>query len=323
MGFRLLILTEGLEQKRVDIEGWPSRLEGLVSDVEVDVCDSTQEAMALIGEADAAYGTIGPELFRRARRLRWICSPWAGPKAGYYHQELIDSDVTVTNARGIFNDHISAHIMAFVLAFARGLHIYVPQQLERTWRPGFEPVHLSESVAVIVGVGGIGAEAARLCAEFGMRVLGVDARLTEAPKGIAELHPPGSLQEVLRKGDFVIATVPETPATQGMFAAAQFQAMKARAFFINIGRGATVLLDDLNAALENGQIAGAALDVFQEEPLPADHPIWKAPGMLITPHVAGSGPYIEQRRAELFLDNCVRFNEGKPLLNVVDKASWF
>ena len=156
-----------------------------------------------------------------------------------------------------------------------------------------------------------------------MEVLGIDARLTEAPTGIAELHPPESLQQLLQKGDFVIVTVPETPATQGMFGAAQFQAMKKSSFFINIGRGATVVLNDLNDALESGSIAGAGLDVFQEEPLPSEHPLWKAPGMLITPHVAGSGPHIEQRRAELFLDNCVRFSEGRPLRNVVDKANWF
>ena len=97
--------------------------------------------------------------------------------------------------------------------------------------------------------------------------------------------------------------------------------MKTSAYLINIGRGATVVLDDLVSALRDGDIAGAALDVFQVEPLPADHPLWTAPGVLITPHVAGSGPYLEERRAEVFLDNCVRFSEGRPLRNVVDKAT--
>ena len=108
-----------------------------------------------------------------------------------------------------------------------------------------------------------------------------------------------------------------------MFGTEQFRLMKREAFFINIGRGATVLLDDLVAALNGGEIAGAALDVFQVEPLPSDHPLWTAPGVLITPHVAASGPYIDDRRTELFLDNCIRFNEGRPLRNVVDKANWF
>ena len=99
--------------------------------------------------------------------------------------------------------------------------------------------------------------------------------------------------------------------------------MKRSAFFINIGRGATVELDDLTAALQSGEIAGAGLDVFQVEPLPAEHPLWAAPGVLITPHVAGRGPYVNDRRTELFIDNCLRFNEGRPLRNVVDKDKWF
>lgn len=99
--------------------------------------------------------------------------------------------------------------------------------------------------------------------------------------------------------------------------------MKSSAFFINIGRGATVVLDDLAEALEEGQLAGAGLDVFQTEPLPSDHPLWSIPGVLITPHVAGRGPYLEDRRTALFIENCQRFNQGRPLKNVVDKAHWF
>jgi phosphoglycerate dehydrogenase-like enzyme len=214
--------------------------------------------------------------------------------------------------------------MAFVLAFARGHHHYFPQQLQRNWSPGYETVYLPDATAVIVGVGGIGGETARLCSEFGVTVIGVDPRIREAPPGVAELHRPEALSEVLPRADFVIVTVPETPETQGMFAAKQFRTMKSSAYFINIGRGATVHLDDLAVALQEGEIAGAGLDVFEIEPLPADHPLWTMPGVLITPHVAASGgPYVDERRAELFIDNCVRFNEGRPLRNIVDKAHWF
>ena len=326
MGFRLLILTDGvLDFVRGEsvIDGWPPKLRAIIPDIEVDLIHSAEEAAGVIGEADAAFGHFGPDLFSRAKKLRWIQGPQAGPAAGFYHQAMIDSDVVVTNLRGIFNDHISAHIMSFVLAFARGLHVYIPRQLERNWRPGHEAVYLPEATAVIVGVGGIGAETARLCAEFGITVIGVDARLTAAPQSVSELHRPDALADLLPRADFVIVTVPETPETQGLFAAELFRVMKPQAYFINIGRGATVVLDDLNAALRTGEIAGAALDVFQIEPLPADHPLWTAPGVLITPHVAAEGPYLDDRRTELFLDNCVRFNEGRPLRNIVDKAHWF
>ena len=323
MGFKLVILRLGGEGEGPYIDDWPSRLKRAVHDIDVSVCHSVGEAMEAIGEADAAFGDISPELFERAERLRWIACPQAGPRAGYYHQALVDSDVVVTNTRAIYNDHISAHIMSFVLAFARGLHVFIPRQLQREWRRDYKAVHLPDATAVIVGVGGIGGETARLCSEFGMTVVAVDPRVSHAPQGVAELHGPEALDDVLPRGDFVIVTVPETPETQGMFGAESFELMRRGAFFINIGRGATVVLDDLVEALRDGQIAGAGLDVFQVEPLPPDHPLWTTPGVLITPHVAAIGPYLGDRRTELFIDNCIRFNEGRPLTNVVDKARWF
>jgi phosphoglycerate dehydrogenase-like enzyme len=323
MGFKLVILQPAALGDTTSIEDWPAKLKQAIPDIQVTVCNSAGEAMESIEDADAAFGDIAPELFARAGNLKWIACPQAGPRAGYYHQALIESDVVVTNTREIYNDHIASYIMSLVLAFAKGLHVYIPQQHRREWRPGYAPNYLPDSTAIVVGVGGIGAETARLCAEFGMTVLGIDPRRSDAPPGVAELHRPDSLGDVLPRGDFVIVTVPETPETQGMFAAAQFASMKPSAFFINIGRGATVVLDDLVVALEGGRIAGAGLDVFQVEPLPADHPLWAAPGVLITPHVAGIGPYLDERRIELFIDNCVRFNEGMTLRNVVDKARWF
>jgi len=232
----------------------------------------------------------------------------------------------VTNFREIYNDHIGAHIMAFVLAFARGLHDYIPRQLRREWRP--DPldtgvVHLPGATALIVGVGGIGAEAARLAAAFGMHVIGVDARRREAPPGVLKLDGPDALDSLLPLADFVILTVPHTPATEGFMNRARFRRMKRTAFFINIGRGRTTRLDDLVEALRAGEIAGAGLDVFEQEPLPAEHPLWAMPGVLITPHTAGYGPHLDDRRFEILLDNCRRFLAGQPLRNVVDKASWF
>ena len=317
MGFKLVICPPNYQ------EDWPDKLREAVPGIDVHLCPTVGEAMEVIGDADAAFGDIVPELFARAHNLKWIACPLAGPKPDFYHQELIDSDVVVTNTREIYNDHISAHIMAFVLAFARGFQLYIPQQIAGAWHQRTASVHLPDATAVVVGVGGIGRETARLCAEFGMTVLGVDPRLDEAPPGVAELHRPGDLDTVLPRGDFVIVTVPETPETQGMFDARKFQLMKNEAFFINIGRGATVVLDDLVAALQQQQIGGAGLDVYQVEPLPADHPLWRIFGVLLTPHVAGNGPYLDQRRTDLFIDNCKRFNAGQPLRNVVDKARWF
>src|SRR6202011_4034290 len=267
------------------------------------------------------------DLLAKATKLRWLQAPQIAPPAGYYYPELIAHPLQVTNFREIFNDHISAHILALVLAFARGLQVFIPQQLRREWKKSSQEagdvVHLPEATALIVGVGGIGAETARLLAAFGVTVLATDARRTTAPDGVVELHRPEALDELLPRADFVILTVPHTPVTEGFFNRARFRRMKPTAFFINIGRGMTTKLDDLVAALKAGEIAGAALDVYEQEPLPSEHPLWTLPNVLLTPHMAGHGPYLDERRFEIMADNCRAFAAGLPLRNQVDKTSWF
>jgi phosphoglycerate dehydrogenase-like enzyme len=305
---------------------WGRRLAAEVPDARVIVAETADDAAAAIAEADAAYGVLPAALLAQARRLRWLQSPQAAPPAGYYYPELVAHPLVVTNMREIYSDHIGAHIMAFVLAFARDLQTYLPQQLRREWKPkpldtGIVP--LPGATALIVGVGGIGAEAARLAAAFGMRVIATDARRAEAPPGVAELHRPEALDTLLPRADFVILTVPHTPATEGFMDRARFRRMKPSAFFINIGRGKTTRLDDLVAALEAGEIAGAGLDVFETEPLPPEHKLWTMPGVLITPHTAGYGPDLDERRYAIVRDNCRAFAAGTALRNVVDKANWF
>jgi phosphoglycerate dehydrogenase-like enzyme len=296
-----------------------------VPEARVVLAENDAEAEREIVDAEAAWGTIAPAILRRAERLRWLQAPAAAPAAGYYHAALIAHPVTVTNLRGIFNDRIPAQIMAYLLAFARGFHVYSRQQARKEWRPltNADVIHLPEATALIVGVGGIGAETGRLCAAFGMRVLGVDARQEEAPEGVAELHRPEALERLLPQADFVILTVPHTPETEGFFNAAKFRLMKPSAYFINIGRGKTTRLDDLNAALRDGTIAGAGLDVYEIEPLPPEHPLWDAPNTILTPHSADRGPHLDERRVAVTVENARRFAAGEPLTNVVDKARWF
>jgi phosphoglycerate dehydrogenase-like enzyme len=305
---------------------WAKRLVDTVPGMNIVVAEDKETAAAAIVTADAAFGTLPPDLLAKAQRLRWLQAPQAAPPAGYYYPELIAHKLTVTNFREIFNDHISAHILAFVLAFARGLHVFIPQQLRREWKKPPEDngvVSLPGATALIVGLGGIGAETARLLAAFGMRVLAVDARRTDKPDTVAQLHQPEALDRLLPEADFVILTVPHTPLTEGFFNVTKFRLMKPTAFFINIGRGMTTMLDDLVAALKDGQIAGAALDVYEQEPLPAAHALWGMPNVLLTPHMAGYGPHLNERRFQIIQDNCRAFADGKSLRNVVDKANWF
>ena len=306
---------------------WAKAVADACPELEVLVPETREGAEQAIALAEGAFGTIPKELLPRAGHLRWLQAPQAAPPAGYYYPELIAHPVQITNFREIYNDHIAAHVLAFVLAFARGLHIYLPQQLRGEWRPApresGDVVHLPEATALVVGVGGIGGEIARLAAAFGMKVIGVDERRTDKPEGVAELHRADALDSLLPRADFVILTVPHTPETEGFMHRARFQRMKKTAFFINIGRGMTTRLDDLVAALAAGEIAGAALDVYEIEPLPADHPLWTMPNVLLTPHTAGHGPYLDDRRYEVLSDNCRRFAAGEALRNVVDKARWF
>src|SRR5256712_8267564 len=224
MGVTLVMLPPQTPTTRA----WAARLAAVLPELSVVVAEDSAQAAKVVGDAEAVFGTLPPGLLGRAGRLRWLQAPQAAPPAGYYYPELIAHPVVVTNFREIYNDHIGAHIMAFVLAFARGLHHYLPQQLGREWGPlplDTGVVHLPEATALIVGVGGIGAETARLAAAFGLRVIGVDARRREAAPGVVELHGTDALDAVLPRADFVIVTVPHTPATQGFMNRARLQRM--------------------------------------------------------------------------------------------------
>ena len=176
MAFKVLIYPRGGPNDDIVENNWPALIKERIPDADVRLVHSKGEAMEAIEDVDAAFGDIDPDIFAHAKSIKWIACPQAGPPAGWYHKDMIESDAVVTNVRGIYNDVISAHIMSFILAFARGLQVYIPRQLRREWSKPYDAIHLPEATVGIVGVGGIGAETARLCSEFGMSVLGVDAR---------------------------------------------------------------------------------------------------------------------------------------------------
>lgn len=302
---------------------WPERLMAEVPGLRVL---RPADATDAVRDADAVYGTLPAELLAATTRLRWLQAPQAGPPPGFYHRALVEHPVQVTNMRDTYTDHVATHTLALVLALARGIPSYVRAQSAGEWAPDWDPgsvLTLAETSALVVGTGAIGAEVGRLLAAFGVHVVGVDARLTEPPTGFAAVSPPSMLDTLLPEADIVVLTVPHTPDTEGMIDLARLGRLKRSAYFVNIGRGPTVRLDDLVAALDAGLLRGAALDVYETEPLPADHPLWTRPDVLLTPHVAGAGPYASERRFAVLLENARRFVAGEPLVNVVDKAKWF
>ena len=326
MPFKMVFLPPN---SRSNLE-FVARLQDSIPDANLVAAENEDEAVAQLADADAAFGTMNPRLVAAAPNLRWLQAPAAAPPAGYYFDELIAHPTQVTNFREIYNDHISVHIVSMMLSFVKHLNIYRDHQRERNWQPlvgeQYNSIFLPESTVVIVGVGGIGSETARLCKALGCKVIGIDARW-EAPgsrEHVDEMREPSELDEALPQGDFVVLTIPHTPQTEGIFDASKFALMKNTAIFINIGRGMTTKLDDLNDALRNGVIGGAGLDVYEIEPLPSEHPLWDAPNTILTPHIAADeGRHLGERRYEVVADNMRRFAAGEPLRNLVDKENWF
>ena len=301
---------------------WAARLVKDCPELDVKVVENEGELAQHLSSADAGYGWVSPDALPHAKKLRWLQNPMAGPPPTYYYQELVDHPVVVTNPRGIYSDHIAHHILMYMLALSRGLPYYLDAQRQGLWdkrarRHGY--VDIASSTVLMVGVGGIGAEAGRICSAMGARVIGVDPRNEHGVE--FEVAMPDRLDDFVPDADFVVTTVPHTPETEFMWNRQRFTAMKSSAYFINIGRGMTTKLDDLVAALGAQDIAGAGLDVFEVEPLPASHPLWQFENVIITPHVAvADAANITERRYELLLANAKRFIEDEPLLNVVDKS---
>jgi phosphoglycerate dehydrogenase-like enzyme len=300
------------------------------------------EALRAMSRAEGFVGKLTPELLAGAPLLRWVQAPTASLEH-YLFPQLVEHPCVLTNVRGLYSDVVADHALLLLLALARNLSTYVRQQQLGLWRPvgdaalapdfargpgvssgaDLAHLHVAETTLGIVGLGEIGREIARRGRVCGMRVVAVDPRDHLVPPEVARVWPPAELGQLLAESDFVVIAAPHTPQTERWFRRPQFQAMKRSARLINVGRGAIVVLEDLVAALEAGEIAGAALDVFEREPLPAEHPLWRMEQVLVTPHVAACSPRIAGRHLALLADNLDRFVRGAPLRNIVDKRLWY
>jgi len=280
--------------------------------------------LAAFADADVLFATrISAAEFAAARDVRWIHSSAVGV-GGLLPPAVVESPVLVTNARGVHSDTIAEHAIALLLALRRQVPAAVAHQASRTWAQSELYVRavapLAQTRMLIVGLGSIGTRVARLAAGLGMPVAAVRRRpLEPVPAGVRRVVGPEELVGSLADADVVVLALPRTDDTRSLIGEAELAAMKRSALLINVSRGRLVDEAALVRALETGRIAGAGLDAFQQEPLPSDHPLWRAPNTLITPHTATfSGDYWTPV-VDLFLDNLARLKRAEPLVNVVDK----
>jgi phosphoglycerate dehydrogenase-like enzyme len=281
---------------------------------------------AWLDEADVLYTRhMAPERVAAAQRLRWVQTFGAGVEWLLTPNLRRREELVVTNSSGIHAQPIAEHVFGLVLMFARQLHRAVRQQAARKWdgatlQAGVSSLH--GATLGIVGLGAIGRRIATIAGAFGMRVTALK-RTAESAPGVERVFGPGQLVPFLKEAEYIVNTLPLTPQTKGYFGPQEFAAMRSDAVFINIGRGPTVRSDALLQALHSGGIAGAALDVTDPEPLPADHPLWAMDNVILTPHYAGAHPGYVQRASAIFLENLARFVAGAELTNVVDKQAGY
>lgn len=255
------------------------------------------------------------DAFPAADSLRWVHTASAGVDRLTF-PALLESDVVLTNSRGVFDTPIAEYVTGLVIAMAKDLAGTLDAQSRREWRHR-ESERVGGRTAVVVGSGPIGRATAAMLAAVGMRVELVGRRAGEG------VHPIGDLPGLLPRAEWLVLAAPLTDSTRGMLDAATLGLLPPRARVINVGRGALVVQDDLVAALRDGTLAGAALDVFEQEPLPADSPLWELPGVIVSPHMSGDILGWRDELESLFVDNLTRYRAGDPLANVVDKTLGF
>lgn len=306
---------------------WLSREFSQLQIVQRDSYDGAEEDLR---EAEIIFAiSLQPEQLATARKLRWFHAPSAA-----VHQllfpELVDSNVVVTNSREVHGTVVAEHVMGLIFALAKKIPQAVRLQQkhewgqEKMWNEGAHPREIAGATLALIGVGSIGRRVAEMASALCMRVIAVREHVEKGkPAGVDSVFAASALDEVLSQSDYVVLAAPLISATRGLIDAARLAVMKPDAYLINVGRGEQVDEAALIEALSTRRIAGAALDVFQREPLPADSPLWGLDNLLITPHTASITDKLWHRHYELFSDNLRRYVAKQPLRFVVDKRKGY
>jgi phosphoglycerate dehydrogenase-like enzyme len=336
-------IAQLIEQARIsesdvavrELPRWNGAHKILVWDIGIDISDMTSAApgvefvlvesaagaMQHASSVDAIIGFCAPELVAAASKLVWVQIYWAGAERCLSVEAIADGTVVMSNMQKMSSPVIAEHAIAMMMALSRNLPQFVNLMGDGEWSAGKAATDGMMPIAgkklLVAGLGGIGTEVARLGAALGMKVSGTRNSSRSGPDFMEYVGLSHELNDLAATADVIVNALPATAATMDMFDAEFFSSVKAGAIFINVGRGKTVVTDDLLAALESGRISGAGLDVTAPEPLPADSPLWQRNDVIITPHVSSSGGELE-RHAVLLRENLRRYISGEPLLNVVD-----
>ena len=315
MAKRKMVITKDLNQDILD------HIKRVVPDWDIIAGKDQEIWRPHVNEAEV---TLGYKLeLDDFSNLKWVQSSSAG--INHFPIEQFQSNgIMLTSANGVHAYPISETIFAYILGLTRKIHTYVKNQQSKVWHHSNMKMEIHEKTIGIIGVGAIGKETAKIAKAFGMKVLGV--RHSGKPvEYVDEMFTPDRLEELLPMCDYVVLTLPLTNETYQLFTAREFQLMKPTAFFINIGRGKLVMEEDIIAALQAGEIAGAGLDVFEKEPLSGDSPLWEMDNVIITPHTAGSTEYYDKRVVEeIFIPNLKAYLKGQhPFINLVDYSKGY
>jgi phosphoglycerate dehydrogenase-like enzyme len=290
-----------------------------------EVCHATseEEALQFASETEVILGLFLPSVCAAASNLRWIQSNSAGMDNFLFPEIIERDDVTVTNMAGLYASQGGEHAWALLLSLARGIPHVMGDEGRRAWQ--MPVVELTGSTLGIIGLGGFGMEMVQRARGYDMTILAVDPVRQDKPDEVAELKSATreNLHDLLRRSDAVMLACPKTPETYHLIGSEELAAMKQTAYLVNVTRGGIIDEDALVDALQNGEIAGAGLDVTEIEPPPPDSPLWDAPNLIVTPHRAGSSQHRPRKTFEFFSANLERYLKGEQLRNVVGKRRGF
>jgi phosphoglycerate dehydrogenase-like enzyme len=298
-------------------------LQTVAPGVRIVPVSSVDEAASLVEDAQALIGYCDEEILSAAPGLHWIQVYSSGVDHCVVNPGMHTGNKLLTNGQRIGSPALAEHAIALMMALVRGLDVFHSNQLNGAWQRNIalgsgEFMELEGRTVLIVGLGGIGTQTAKRAHGLGMRVIATRGSRREGPDYVEYVGLADEVNTLATQADVVINTAPLTDRTRGMFNAEFFAAMKPTAYFVSVGRGASTVTADLLAALENGEFAGAGLDVTDPEPLPEGHPLWAMPRVIITPHTAGRSDKSRDRLFLLVQENLRRYVAGEPMLSVVD-----